>query len=254
MPSRKKEIGISSIIIIIIAFLLTFLSQKESLVRGYVERVIDGDTIKVSISNKSYNVRLIGVNTPETNHPTKGVEYYGPEAKNFTTKKLTAKIVWLEFDVQQKDKYGRLLAYVWLEKPRDINQVDEIEIRKKMFNAILLLEGYAQVMTVQPNVKYVDYFLKFQREAIGEEKGLWSQKKSTQQVSKSVEFKEEIFQEKPNNFIVYVSPNSNKYHLKSCRYVNSNYSPILINVAKEKGFEPCKVCNPDAEYNIEYEK
>lgn len=179
MPVRKKEIGVLSIIIIILAFLLTFLSQNEGLTKAYVERVIDGDTIKVRISNKSYNVRLIGVNTPETNHPTKGVEFYGPEAKNFTTKNLTGKIVWLEFDVQQKDKYGRLLAYVWIEKPRDINQVYEKEIREKMFNAILLLKGYAQVMTIQPNVKYSDYFVKFQREAIKEKKGLWARKKST---------------------------------------------------------------------------
>lgn len=76
----------------------------------------------------------------------------------------------MEFDVQEKDRYGRLLAYVWLEKP---SQITDEEIRTKMFNAILLLEGYAQVMTVQPNVKYVDYFLQYQREAMEAGRGLW---------------------------------------------------------------------------------
>ncbi|MFN6992365.1 MAG: thermonuclease family protein [Fervidobacterium sp.] len=253
MSARKKEIGISSIIIII-ALLLTFLSQNKGLTKAYVERVIDGDTIKANISNKSYNVRLIGVNTPETNHPTKGIEFYGPEAKNFTTKHLTGKIVWLEFDVQQKDKYGRLLAYVWVEKPKSINQVGEKEIREKMFNAILLLNGYAQVMTIQPNVKYTDYFVKFQKEAVKEKRGLWAQNQGGQESelksNKNVELKKEIFQQdESSDFMVYVSPNSNKYHLKSCRYAASNYSPVPINIAKLRGLEPCKVCNPDTEYN-----
>jgi micrococcal nuclease len=71
----------------------------------------------------------------------------------------------------QRDKYGRLLAYVWLQEPISGS---ESEIRDKMFNARILLDGYAQVMTVPPNVKYVDQFVEFEQEARNTKKGLWS--------------------------------------------------------------------------------
>lgn len=115
-------------------------------------------------------VRLIGVNTPETKHPTKGVEYYGKEASNYTKSKLLNKTVYLEKDVSEKDKYDRLLRYLWLEEPTEIN---EKEIREKMFNAKLLLEGYAQVSTFPPDVKYQDIFLELQKEARESNNGLW---------------------------------------------------------------------------------
>jgi micrococcal nuclease len=168
---RKKEKHLISIVTTFVILAILMFLSKDNFQKAYVTRVVDGDTIKVQINAKEYTVRLIGINTPETNHPTKGVEPYGKEAKRFTTEMLTGKSVWLEFDAETKDRYGRLLAYMWLEKP---NELSEEEIREKMFNAILLLEGYAQVMTVPPNVKYAHYFVKFQREAISEEKGLWS--------------------------------------------------------------------------------
>lgn len=249
MAIKKKQIGISSIIIAIASVIITFLTYQDGLTKAYVERIIDGDTIKVKIANKSYNVRIIGVNTPETNHPTKGVESYGLEAKEFTKKKLTGKTVWLEFDTQQKDKYGRLLAYVWLEKP---NAIDEDKIRTKMFNAILLLEGYAQVMTVQPNIKYADYFVKFQKEAFQEKRGLWGDVKTTKTNSlletdpKTKEQSEQF--EKLEEFLVFISKSGDKYHLKDCRYVTSEYVSISVEEAKAKKLKPCSVCNPDKEY------
>ncbi|UXF00579.1 nuclease [Fervidobacterium riparium] len=171
---RKQTISLGSLVTAIIVLIVLFLQQQGEFKKATVLEVIDGDTIKVSIAGEEYKVRLIGVNTPETKHPVKKVEYYGPEAKAFTKKFLTGRTVYLEFDVGEKDRYGRLLAYVWLEKPKD--RTNE-EIRKKMFNAILLLEGYAQVMTVQPNVKYVDYFIEYQREARENNKGLWGYNK-----------------------------------------------------------------------------
>ena len=133
--------------------------------------MIDGDSasIKLSDGNKE-KVRFIGVDTPETKHPTKPVQPYGPEASEFTTEHLKGKQVYLEKDVTERDKYGRLLAYIWLEKP---TSGDDKEMRAKMFNARLLLEGYAQLMTIPPDVKYVDYFTKYQTEARKNNKGLW---------------------------------------------------------------------------------
>lgn len=137
-----------------------------------VVRVIDGDTIEVAFSEtRKEKVRLIGVDTPETVHPKKAVQRYGKEASDYTKKELADKKVWLQLDVQVRDKYQRLLGYVWMEKPNDVDSEDEI--RAKMFNAGLLLEGYAQTMTIQPNSKYSDLFVKLQSEAREGKNGLW---------------------------------------------------------------------------------
>ncbi|SHF14894.1 micrococcal nuclease [Desulforamulus putei DSM 12395] len=141
------------------------------LLKATVTRVIDGDTVHVSINGRDETVRMIGVNTPETHHPSKPVEYYGPEAEKFTRSQLDGKQIWLQKDVQERDKYGRLLAYIWLEQPASDS---ESEVRAKMYNAKLLLDGYAQVMTIPPNVKYADLFVKLQREAREGGRGLWS--------------------------------------------------------------------------------
>ncbi|WP_338833980.1 hypothetical protein MHLNE_03530 [Moorella humiferrea] len=129
--------------------------------------VVDGDTVYASLNGREEKVRFIGVDTPES---TREVEPYGKEAPAYTQQRLAGRQVYLELDVGERDKYGRLLAYVWLEKP--VND-SEAEVRAKMYNAELLLNGYAQVMTVPPNVKYADLFVKLQREAREAGKGLW---------------------------------------------------------------------------------
>jgi micrococcal nuclease len=122
-----------------------------------VARVVDGDTIK--LTNGEY-VRYIGINTPELHHPKKPVEYLAKEAKEFNEQLVSSKTVRLEFDVQQRDKFGRLLAYVY---------VDEIFV-----NAKLIEEGYAQILTIPPNVRYAEEFLSLQRKARESKKGLWA--------------------------------------------------------------------------------
>lgn len=123
-----------------------------------VIRVVDGDTIEIDSGEK---VRMIGVDTPETVHPTKAVEQYGKEASAFTKSRLEGKNVWIEYGVERTDKYGRLLGYVWLADG-------------SMFNATLLREGYAQVYTWPPNVKYVEQFVQLQKEAREAKRGLWA--------------------------------------------------------------------------------
>lgn len=122
-----------------------------------VSRVVDGDTFETAQGEK---VRLIGVDTPETVKPGSPVEPYGKEASNFTKQHLTGKKVRMEYDVEAKDRYGRTLAYVYLEDGT-------------FYNELLLLEGYAQVLTIPPNVKYADRFLAAQRKAREAGKGLW---------------------------------------------------------------------------------
>lgn len=111
-------------------------------------------------------VRLIGVNTPES---TTEVEPYGNEAAAYTKKDLKEKTVWLEKDLSETDKW--VLRYVWLTSPPA--EPTEPDIRTHLFNAILVLGGYAQVATYPPDVKFVDYCTKFQHEARDAERGLW---------------------------------------------------------------------------------
>jgi micrococcal nuclease len=123
-----------------------------------VTRVVDGDTVEISPSVEGLStVRMIGVDTPETHG---GTQPYGPEASDFTRQHLEGKEVSLELDVEKVDPYGRLLAYVYLPDGQ-------------MFNETLVEEGYAQVATFPPNVKYQDRFLKAQREAREANRGLW---------------------------------------------------------------------------------
>ena len=153
--------------------------RRNTVYKAKVERVVDGDTAIISFifdDGSKYlkeRVRFIGVNTPETVHPNKPVEYYGKEASNFTKGELTGKTIWLQTDTGVQDRYGRMLAYVWLKEPSKKDLDDEAAIREYMFNARLLLDGYAQMVTVQPNVRYSNLFVHFQREARQENKGLW---------------------------------------------------------------------------------
>ncbi len=135
-------------------------SQSDSAVVQVV-RVIDGDTIQVCcVFGDRVKVRYIGVDTPETHHPMKGVEPYGMEAAEANRKLVDGKTVRLEFDVQQLDRYGRTLAYVYLEDGTFVN-------------ALLVKNGYAMVATFPPNVKHQELFLKLQREAREAGRGLW---------------------------------------------------------------------------------
>ena len=149
-----------------LALLLTLLPalvscQDGSFLAVKVVRVVDGDTIQVCcIGWKREKVRYIGVDTPETHHPMRGVEPYGMEAAEANRKLVDGKTVRLEFDVQQLDKYGRTLAYIYLEDGTFVN-------------AWLVENGYAMVMTFPPNVKHQELFLKLQREAREARKGLW---------------------------------------------------------------------------------
>ena len=128
---------------------------EENLV--LVERVIDGDTFEISGDER---VRLIGVDTPETVKPGTFPEPYGQEASDFTKSKLEGQHVELVFDVQERDQYGRFLAYVYLDDGT-------------FFNELLVREGYGMVYTVPPNVAHRDTFLEAQRYAMENGLGIW---------------------------------------------------------------------------------
>lgn len=127
-----------------------------------VSKVVDGDTFRVNDgTEKGMRVRLIGVDAPESrNTGRKKIGYFGKQSKAYLQKLLTGKKVRLEFDVGKTDRYGRTLAYVYLQDGTFVN-------------ASLIKQGYAMVMTVPPNVKFADLFTKLQQEARRSNKGLW---------------------------------------------------------------------------------
>ena len=135
--------------------------ENEDLPKYKVTRVIDGDTIVLNINGKDEKVRLIGVDTPESVHPYKTKNSQnGQIASSFTKEKLEGQTVGLELDVQERDKYGRILGYVY--------------IGDTMFNKLLIQEGMAQIATFPPNVKYVGDFEQLEKTARDSKKGFWN--------------------------------------------------------------------------------
>jgi micrococcal nuclease len=128
-----------------------------------VQRVVDGDTIVVSIAGRDERVRLIGVDTPESVDPRTPVQCFGKEASNFTTQLLPpGTVVRLERDVEARDRFDRLLAYVY-------------RVSDGLFvNFELVRAGYAQVLTIPPNVAYAEEFRVAAAAAREAGTGLWS--------------------------------------------------------------------------------
>jgi micrococcal nuclease len=121
--------------------------------RVQVVRINDGDTIEVNFNGRAEKVRYIGIDTPEYN------QEYGKEAIKLN-EKLVGNTVELEFDVQERDKYGRLLAYIWK--------------NEKLINETLVRKGLALIATYPPNVKYVERFQKAQEYARNNREGFWA--------------------------------------------------------------------------------
>lgn len=161
-----------------------------------VQRVVDGDTVVLSTGEK---VRMIGIDTPEsrlnrklkrdmekTRKDADTLIALGKRSAQFTRSLVEGKKVRLEFDAEEKDRYGRFLVYLFIEtsmpkgayygkqSENDFNYYVEGERSIEIFvNASILKAGYAMVMTVPPNVKYKDLFVKLQKEAREAERGLW---------------------------------------------------------------------------------
>jgi micrococcal nuclease len=127
-----------------------------------VVRVVDGDTIVAHLPGGDERVRLIGIDTPETVDPRKPVQCFGREASDRTKHLLPpGTVIRLERDVEARDRYGRLLAYVY-------RQGDGTFV-----NLTLAQEGYAQPLTIPPNVAYADRFAAAAAEARAADRGLW---------------------------------------------------------------------------------
>jgi micrococcal nuclease len=151
----------------------TFADEPGGYEEASVTRVVDGDTIDVEILARtegpgaglaepggSYRVRLMGIDAPESVHPRTPVECFGREASAAAKALLEGDTVRLVKDVEETDRYDRLLRYVYL--------------GAEMANARLVLNGYALSYTYPPNVRHTDLFVRLQREARENDRGLWS--------------------------------------------------------------------------------
>ena len=123
-----------------------------------VKRVIDGDTIELEDGQV---VRYIGIDTPETKHPAKPVECFGQLAADQNRQLVEGKLVNLEKDISQTDRYGRLLRYVYSDSV--------------MINELLVKEGFATVSSYPPDIKYQEIFIQAERDAQLAKKGLWGE-------------------------------------------------------------------------------
>jgi len=148
MRLNFKKVILISLIIPLLAFSIQW---------RLCTRVIDGDTIVLDSNEK---VRLIGVDTPETKDPRKPVQYFGKEASEFTKRMVEGKKVRLEYDWQKIDKYGRTLAYIYLEDGT-------------FLNAEIIKQGYGHAYTRFP-FKYLEEFRRYEREARENQRGLWA--------------------------------------------------------------------------------
>lgn len=123
-----------------------------------VERVIDGDTLLLRGGER---VRLLGVDTPETVHPRIPVEPFGPEASRYTERRVEGKTVRLGFDKERRDRYGRLLAYVYVEG--------------SLLNEELIREGYSEAQLEYPYSNAMKrLFREAEAEARAANRGVWS--------------------------------------------------------------------------------
>ena len=139
-------------------------AHGKHITSGVVEDVIDGDTIRLRIGGNTETVRLIAIDTPETKHPTKRVECYGPQASEFLSNVLAINsTVRIERDIEARDAYGRLLLYVFLR-----TATGEIFVNQEM-----VLRGYARPLNIAPNSRYQQHIVSAAFDAQRHARGLW---------------------------------------------------------------------------------
>ncbi len=237
---------------------------------GTVVQVVDGDTLKVALGGRRETIRLIGVDTPETVHPQKPDEHFGKEASAFTRRAALGQLVRLEDDAQDRnrDKYGRLLRYVFLPDG-------------KLLNAEIIVQGYGHAYTRFPFAR-LEEFRVLEREAREASRGLWGPSggpagaggppqqagpaggssagpplapagaqtpaghpigpgdgtTSTPRVAAADDQKSG-----GDDPAVYVTRTGTRYHRAGCRYLARSRIPVALKDAAAR-YAPCSVCGP----------
>ncbi len=157
--------GLGSVLLLVVVALLLVRpweggdADGPAAATAAVTRVVDGDTIEVSTGGEAEDLRLIGIDTPETVKPDAPVECFGPRASGFTHGLLEGRRVRLVFGAERRDVYGRLLAYVYL--------------GHRFVNAELVRRGLARTLTIPPNDRYAGLFKQLEKQAARRGRGLW---------------------------------------------------------------------------------
>lgn len=158
----RGHLGSAIVIVIVAALVLRpweAAEEEPASADALVTRVVDGDTVEARIDGELEDVRLIGIDTPETVKPGAPVECFGPEASEFTKGLLEGRRVHLVFGVERRDRYGRLLAYAHL--------------GDRFVNAVIVRRGLATTLTIPPNDDHARLFARLEKEAARSGRGLW---------------------------------------------------------------------------------
>ena len=168
---------------VFLIFIVFFATAKDTFAENWyvVKYVTDGDTIVLTNGKR---VRYIGINAPEIDHDNRRAQPFGYESRAYNKNMVLNRKIRLEFDQERQDRYGRLLAYLFLPDGTFVN-------------AKLLQEGYAFLLFKKPNIKYNQQLLKAQLEAMRAKRGLWKN-----------------WSEKRKRYIG--NRNSRRFHLDSC--------------------------------------
>ncbi|MCS3919096.1 thermonuclease family protein [Fervidibacter sacchari] len=217
LQRRFNLFRFSSILLLLLLFAIVSQRQIFPPPKGTkgalkVIKVIDGDTVVLSDGR---TLRYIGIDAPERGQP------FYEAAKNFNRRLVQGRVVELEFDIERYDRYGRLLAYVFIRDAKG----------KRIFvNAELVSNGFAKVYTKPPNVRYADLLFRLQEEAREKRKGLWSvYKLSRSPVIANLRTK--VFHRPTCPAVRQISP-QNRLRLPNAE------------IALERGFSPCRECQP----------
>ncbi len=180
-------------------------------------RVVDGDTVVITTDARPVTVRLIGVDTPETVHPRKPVERFGREASAFLKTLVAGKPVRVEYEPgpSHLDKYGRTLAYLYLE-PGAL-----------CVNREIIARGYGHAYTRYP-FAFMEDFRAAERNAREHQLGLWSA--------------EPMPAEADAEGLVFITRTGKKYHLAGCRYLTKDATSLPLQTVAAR-YRPCSVCD-----------
>ena len=151
-------------------------ARPPAVSRGTVVRAVDGDTLEVRLDGGggAEDVRLIGVDTPETVKPGTPVQCFGPQASAFQHRVAEGRRVRLVVGVEPRDVYGRLLAYAYLLPPARVSDNPKRPAQRERFlNAELLRRGLARTLAIPPNIRFAERFEALERDAARAGRGLW---------------------------------------------------------------------------------
>lgn len=171
-PINAYKLIVGFIFMVLLCCILIFLFTNVIYTNFYddwentsykVIKVIDGDTIEVQGRFSKFKVRYIGIDTPETEKENQKGECYAKEAENFNRSLVENNFVYLQSDEESRDIYERELRYVYI----------KIDGKLQMVNLLLISEGYANSLKIEPNTKYANEFEKYENQAKSQNIGLW---------------------------------------------------------------------------------